>query len=245
MLMLHVAGCDTVIEEDLQENEANEILVELANAHIAARKSRQAGDADAPRYHVEVASSEASHALRALRAAELPRENAAGVEALFAESSLVPSPTEEKARYVAALSAELNRTLETLPGILRARVHIASDPSPDLSLDETRPPPRASVMLKRRPGPRRYSPTSLRELVAGAVPGLEVRHIALVEVEAPSSPRRRQPAYVWIGPVALSRGSAPLAKTLLALLLSLNIVVVLSALLFVRHQRRKARVVDA
>ena len=56
-----------------------------------------------------------------------PRQD--GFGEIFGKGSLVPTPTEERALYVEALSGELARTLESVEGVTSARVGgIAREP---------------------------------------------------------------------------------------------------------------------
>src|SRR5690606_28919827 len=109
-------------------------------------------------YRVLVASDEVAAALSVLRAEELPRAPEPGLHDVFGRASLVPTATEERARLTAALGGELARSVESIDGVLDARVHVALPDASELPLDVAPPRPRASVLVRHRPAPDRAGP---------------------------------------------------------------------------------------
>jgi type III secretion protein J len=173
----------------LDERQVNQVLVALDEAGIAA--SRRRDDQAEGSWVVEV-SGEAARARRVLAERELPRPEVPGFAAVFGKGSLVPTPGEERARLLQALSGELGRSLEAVDGVVEARVHLAI-PADDPFRGGSAPVPRGSVLLKVRPGARgRVEPLApgLRSLVAGAVAGLDPTQVAVVVAEAapPAAP---------------------------------------------------------
>jgi type III secretion protein J len=217
-LLLLAASCaDEEILHGLDESQANQVLLALADADLHARKAREEGAE--PSFAVALPAAEASLARRVLSARDLPRTRAPGFSDLFGKPALVPTPVEERARYLHALQGELSRTLETLDGVVAARVHLAL-PAPDPLRPEARPPPRASVLLKCRPEARARLEalgTGIRSLVAGAADGLEPVAVSVVLAEAgpapASPPRARGPARPLL---AAAAASSLLAAGLLA-----------------------------
>ncbi|HJL47115.1 MAG TPA: hypothetical protein RMG45_14790, partial [Polyangiaceae bacterium LLY-WYZ-15_(1-7)] len=102
-------GCRATLQNDLSENEADQVLVALHGQGIGAAKEPAGGTGEA-RYTVTVSPEEVAPALEILRAEGLPRDDAPGLNEVFGEGGLVPTATEERARYVAALSGELSRS---------------------------------------------------------------------------------------------------------------------------------------
>src|SRR4029079_8098004 len=96
------------------------------------------------------AQADAVRALELLRAAGLPRGQRTGFAEVYGQPSLVPTATEERARYVEALSGEIERTLETVDGVVSARVHLVLEESDPLD-GKSRVPAQAAVLLKTRP----------------------------------------------------------------------------------------------
>lgn len=238
--LLALGGCEATIESELSEPQANQVVVALHERNIAADKEREEGTGDEARYRVVVASADVGPALGVLRAAELPRREEPGLTEVFGEGGLVPTATEERARYVAALSGELSRSIEAIDGVLDARVHLALPDKREIALDEKPPRPRASVLVKHRPGRPAYEETSLRALVAGAVEGMREQDVAIVAVAGEPEPATQTAASLMhVGPIAVTRGSAPALKIVLGVAFGLHVVLAL-ALVYVLMRRRRA-----
>ncbi len=189
-LLLALPACaEEEIFHRLDEEQANQVLVALAEAGLAGRAARATSDDGA--LAVVVASSDASEARRVLAGRDLPHARPPGFSDLFGSPGLVPTPVEERARYLHALSGELSRSLATLPGVTGARVHLAL-PAPDPLRPEAPRAPRASVLLRCRPEARaalESQADGLRRLVAGAAEGLEPAAVAVVLAESPPPPQ--------------------------------------------------------
>ncbi len=238
-LVLLCAGCEAAVQGGLSEVEANRIVVALQVERIGARKEPEAGGGQEATWQVIVPADEVGVALQVLRANNLPREEDPGFGEVFGAGSMVPTATEERARWIEAVSGELARSLEAIDGVLDARVHIALPDEREFLLDEERPRPRASVLLKYEGAKAPYDPASVQQLVAGAVHGLEPAQVAVVGVPAPASARPEAPPLVHLGPIAVTRGSAPILKGVLAAALGLLVLMAL-AILFLLARRRRA-----
>lgn len=233
--VLSLAGCATEVQSGLDENQADAIVVALHRAGIGATKDAQ-GRGDDARYAVSVLDEDVAQALNVLQEEHLPGRPEPGLHDLFGEGGLVPTATEERARYIAALSGELSRSLESIDGVLDARVHVALPERRDFQLDEQADRPRASVLLEVDPAVT-LDTASVEALVSGAVSGMRADDVAVV-----SMPRRSSRAagldLVQLGPIAVTRGSAPTLKWVLVVALLVDIVLagLLLWLLF-RHRR--------
>jgi type III secretion protein J len=196
-----------VLLHRLDEGQANQVLVALGDAGVTARKGRDDGDEAA--FEVAVRQSDASRARSVLSALDLPRARSPGFSDLFGSPGLVPSPLEEHARYLHALSGELSRTVEAFDGVIGARVHLAL-PVPDPLRPEARRTPRASVLVKCRPDDRariEEQADGLRRIVAGAAEGLEPAAVAIVVAESAPPPARlpeRAVSRSWLAGSALA-----------------------------------------
>jgi type III secretion protein J len=185
LLLLLATGCGREeILHGLEEGQANRILVALDEGGVRAEKRRDEGSEGA--WRVEVDGADAARAQRLLSDRELPRPRPPGFGEVFGKGSVVPTPSEERALYLHALSGELARSVEAIDGVTEARVHLALPPQ-DLLRPEPAPPPRAAVLVKARPGARGRLEAlvpGLQALVAGAVSGLEPAAVAVVVAEA-------------------------------------------------------------
>jgi type III secretion protein J len=195
------AGCGREeLLHGLDERQANDVLVALDEGGLAASTRRAEGTGDG--WVVEVPGADASRARRLLSERELPRPRTPGFGDVFGEPGMVPTPVEEHARYLHALSGELARTLEALDGVVEARVHLGLPPEDPLRPGAP-PTPRAAVLLRCRPaacGSVRSLEAGLRSLVAGSADGLspDAVSVLVVEASAPSgAPRPARGGGAW------------------------------------------------
>jgi len=209
-LLCVTSACgEEVLLHRLDEGQANQVLVALGDAGVSAKKARARDGGDEATFDVSVRPAEAPRARGVLTARDLPRSRSPGFSELFGSAGLVPSPLEEHARFLHALSGELSRTVEALDGVVTARVHLAL-PVSDPLRPEARRTPRASVLLKCAPGARgrlEEQAEGLRRIVAGAAEGLEPAAVAIVVAESASPPPRppeRSASRSWLAGSALA-----------------------------------------
>lgn len=235
-LALLLGGCESAVETGLSEEAANAVVVALHESSIGARKEEQPGGEE-PQFTVLVPQDDVATALQVLRAAQLPRQSTPGFAELYGEPGLVPTANEEKARYSAALAGELSQSLETIDGVLRARVHLALPERRVLALDAPEPRPRASVLITYEGPSKPYEDESVQALVAGAVDGMAEDQVAVVGVLS-VPPESAQVSLTRVGPFAVSRGSATPLKLALggALVLHALLAALVGALLFRRKR---------
>jgi type III secretion system YscJ/HrcJ family lipoprotein len=144
------AACEGVRElmQGLDEFEANEIMVVLEAKGIAADKVKLEGRVVT--YAIVVPESDAKNALRILVANKLPKRRPMGLAEVYPAGSggLIPTRSEEKAKFLMALQGEVERKLQRLPGIQSAHVTIVQ-PDKDIvrDLDTAPPPATASVAI--------------------------------------------------------------------------------------------------
>lgn len=193
-LPLLLAACaGEEILHGLDETQANRVVVALAEAGVQGRADR--GEGEGAGFTVAVDAADAGRARRVLAERELPRQRAPGFAEVFAKGSLVPTPVEERALYHHALAGELSRSLETLDGVIEARVHLAL-PAPDPLRPEASRPPRAGVLVKVRPEARsrlEALEAGIRSLVAGAAEGLDPASVSVVLAETTPAPQAAPP----------------------------------------------------
>src|SRR5512133_2592897 len=184
LVALVASGCaGEELLHGLAEAQANEVVVALDEAGIAATKEREDG-ADAG-WIVSVKGRDAGRAQRILAERSLPRARPAGFAEVFSKGSMVPTPTEEHALYLHALGGELARSVESIDGVVEARVHLGL-PQPDPLRPGERASPRAAVLVKCRAaacGAVRGLDAGIRAIVAGAVDALDPGAVSVVFAE--------------------------------------------------------------
>jgi type III secretion protein J len=207
IVVVLLLGCSAAIEHGLDEPAANEVVTSLERAGIAANKARDEGGGEG--FVVSVAKSDVVRSMELLRSLGLPRSRRNGFGEVYKQAGLVPTPTEERAKYIEALSGEIVKTLETVEGVVGARVHLVLPESDPLALDgKPRVPAQAAVLLKTRAGAPPIAESDVRKLVAGAVPGLEPAAVAVVFTPGGAAPRAAT-GLVTLGPMRMSAESRP------------------------------------
>jgi type III secretion protein J len=234
LAVLVAAGCSTPIRHGLDEPAANEVVTALERAGIGADKVREEGTAGST-FIVRVSQADAVRALDLLHGLGLPRGRRSGFAEVYAQPSLVPTATEERARYVEALQGEIERTLESVEGVVSARVHLVLAET-DLLAAEGKPrvAAQAAVLLKARPGRAPLTEAEVQKLVAGSVAGLAPTAVAVVMTPAPDGPASAS-ALEALGPLRFAPGGRPLLLVTLAVALALLGVLALLLLFTARR----------
>jgi type III secretion protein J len=182
LALVAVAGlcsCKSELYERLDERDANEMLATLYASGIQAGKSTR----DEKTWSVEVEERDLPTALRIVAAHGLPREQFANVGELFKKEGLVSTPSEERIRYIYAVSQELSNTLSQIDGVIVARVHPVI-PANDPLATQIRPSS-ASVFIKyRRDADLQALAPPIKNLIMRSIEGLQYENISLTFVPA-------------------------------------------------------------
>jgi len=228
------AGCKSDIAGKLDDEQSREVMAALGRSGIPAHREASADGT----FSVGVPAADAARALAALEAEGLPRAHRPGLESLYAQASMIPSPVEEKARFINALSAEIARHLEQLDDVLDASVIItAPEKDPLAPADAVQPRATASVLLTVRSSGLVTQEEQLRHLVAGAAEDLAPADVAIVVAKAPPAPEGGgAPALTSVGPIDVPHSSkTPLQ---IAFAIALLLIVGLGSWAFVSERRR-------
>jgi type III secretion protein J len=189
--VLSACARNEVLYGQLSERQANEMSALLQSAGIAAAKEQK----DATTYTVTAPKESFTRAIELLHANGYPRGNFDTVGQVFKKEGFISSPTEERARLTYALSQELANSLQTIDGVVVARVHLAV-PEKDPLSDKPKPAS-ASVFIKHRPGRDMNAQVNqMKALVVNGVEGLPYENVtvALFPAEAGPTPLRNQQA---------------------------------------------------
>lgn len=109
----------------------------------------------------------------------LPSSTNAGYELFDNVGSLGLTSFMQEVTRVRALEGEIARTIQTIDGISSARVHIVMADRGSFRQQEQKPT--ASVMIRASQQTGRQAATSIRHLVAAAVPGLSVDDVTILD----------------------------------------------------------------
>jgi len=238
--LLLQAACSANILHGIDERAANDATASLERAGIGAEKAPDEGAAaGGATYTIRVASADGTRALDLLRALGLPRDRRRGFSETYGQPSLIPTPSEERARYLDATAGEIERTLETVDGVVSARVHLVLEESDPLAVDgRQKSAARAAVLIKARSGPAPIGELEVQKLVAGSVAGLDPASVGVVVTPAADPGEAAAAALAPVGPLRISPGTRPLLLGALAAVLVL--LALLAALLLITARRLAA-----
>jgi type III secretion protein J len=212
-------GCRTNVLHDMPEAEANRIVAVLQDHGIYAEKV--IGDEERNTWSISVPRDATSRAWSVLEEYKLPRAPERRFADVFGKSKLVVTPKEEQALFLEALQGELSQTVESIDGVIDARVHLVL-PERDLG-GQMRGQPKASVVVEFLPSPQGQPPiqrVEVQQVVANAVEGLAPADVAVVlkpaSIAAPKSARGVDLDAVRSAGLVLERGSVPRFKVYVA-----------------------------
>lgn len=152
--------------------EANEITQRLDQAGI---RYELAGDGST----IMVPRSRVNEARMMLSAEGLPSRGSVGYEIFDTQDALSATQFQQNINRLRALEGELARTIVSLDGVERARVHLVL---PERQLFEReRQQPSASIVLDTRGEVNAGQVRAIRNLVASAVPGLEPSRVTVLD----------------------------------------------------------------
>ncbi len=188
-LAFFFSACSTNhdIVNNLEEREANEIVVFLASKNIAAQKvpvttSAIGGQGPSNLFNITVAADRATDAMAILNRNGLPKRQGTNLLELFAAKGLMSSEREETIRYQAGLAAELKNTICKMDGIIDADVQISFPPS-ETTPGVAAPKTTAAVYIKHQGAmedPNSHLETKIKRLLAGSVTNLSYEDVSVV-----------------------------------------------------------------
>ncbi len=232
-------ACQVELQHELNEIDANEVIVLLESNGIKAEKTRDLENAG---WMVLVSDSDRGRAWRVMQEAGLPRRSAHGFESLYPRSGLLPSPDEERVLLQAATAGEMERTLQRLEGVIDARVHLVLAPKSRL-----KPPghadqhAKASVLMIVKTEYSSMDPKKVSTLVSGGVHGLDPKDVqVIIDTAVTSSSKQPPPVLVELGPFSVSATSIGPLRVFLSLLMLL-VVIASCALIMTLFKLRRLR----
>jgi type III secretion protein J len=176
LLLCAAGGCSKQeLYSNLHERDANEMMAVLARAGIAATKA--AGEEEGT-WNLSVPGGSFATAVETLNSLGYPKDEYSDMGQVFQKSGLVSSPSEERIRFVHALSQEVAHTLSLIDGVLRARVQIVL-PNNDPFGEEAKPSSAAVFLKHRADADLESSIAKIKELVIGSIEGLGPENVTV------------------------------------------------------------------
>jgi type III secretion system YscJ/HrcJ family lipoprotein len=198
---LLAAACGKVpLYQDLSEEDTNEILVLLSENGIKAAKEKEVRQNEVF-WKVIVGNRDLNKARSLLMQHNLPRRRELGLTGVYKEKGLIPTPDEQKARYILAMKGEIINSLERIPSVVDADV-VLNIPSKDefaSAEEKAQMRPTASVIVKLKPpepGEQPLTEAKFQQFVANSVEGLNPRDVAVILTYIPSAGTTLRPGEV-------------------------------------------------
>jgi len=256
-LVLLLCGCESkrVIVNNVEEREANEIVVFLASRGIAADKvatkatagGAVGGETTITMWNIAVPEGTMTDAMAILNQNGLPRKRGTNLLELFAKQGLMTSEKEETIRYQAGLEQQIANTIRKIDGVLEADVQLSFPqeaggvgalPGQTVSQKAT-----AAVYVKHQgilDDPNSHLVSKIKRLVAGSVSGIDINDVTVISDKsrftdvtvgaaleaAPFQPRD----YTSIWSIILSEGSVTRFRLLFLSLITSTIFFLLLSL---------------
>lgn len=191
-------GCEAnrSIVNDVDEREANEIVVFLASKGIPAEKipsvSSAPGGTEGPsKWSIAVPEGQTTDAMAILNQNGLPRKQGTNLLDLFAKSGFMSSEKEETIRYQAGLAQQIANMIRKIDGVIDAEVQISFPSNDGIVLPGTsKTPPQkitAAVYVKHQgivDDPNSHLVMKIKRLVAGSVTGLDLNDVTVISDRA-------------------------------------------------------------
>lgn len=202
LLAAVLGGCKADLYTRLQEREANEMVaLLLTNGFDSARVAAKDGTST-----VKVEQKQFAQAVELLKTNGYPRQTFTNMGEVFKGGGLIASPTEERARYVYALSEELSKTISDIDGVLSARIQVVLPKNDLLRQDAT--PSSASVFIRHDARvPIKALLQQIKMLVANSIEGLSYEKVSVVFVPVERS--EPQPAITTTAGVVSTTALVP------------------------------------
>jgi type III secretion protein J len=248
-LALVGAGCGkTVLYSNVRERQANEMIALLRTKNMAVDKVPGLEGA----WSVVVVNSQFASAMDVLNNHGFPRDQFNTMGQIFQKSGLVSSPTEERARFMYALSESLAETISHIAGVVTARVSIVLPESNPYT--EVMSPSSAAVFVSYRPGSNiEDAVRDIKYLVTNSIEGLSYDKVSVALFPAPMAVEDILPENEMVNVLAIHMTRASLPVFFLILLIVMAATAALSLVgakvamdyLAVRKEEKRRKQQDA
>ncbi|MFA5812438.1 MAG: hypothetical protein WC956_08940, partial [bacterium] len=185
---------------NLSEEDANEILVLLSENGIKPTKKKEVRQNETT-YSIEVKEADMVKARSLLLSHNLPRRKELGLTGVYKEKGLIPTPDEQKARYILALKGEIINSLRRIPQVVDADVVLNVPTKEEFQGAEAQHEqrPTASVVVRVKPeaaGTSFMTEAKIQQFVSNAVEGMNPRDVTVVISYLPLEEKSLRPGDV-------------------------------------------------
>lgn len=208
-MLLVLTGCSEVLYSNMDEKDVNEIMALLLKEGIECQKIVGTEG----QWSIRVGKRAFSKSMAILKKYGLPRDKFKSIGDVFEKTGIISSPSEERIRFLHALSQEMSETISCIDGVITARVQIVL-PQNNPFAEEATVPSSASVFIKHRKDVD-ITPQvmKIKELVVKSVEGLSFQNVtvALFPAEKESN-EIGLPQFVTVYGLRIASDSVPTIK---------------------------------
>ena len=243
LLFLTGCGAELSIVSEVDEKEANIILVLLESRGIQATKVKQSAGpgagGGASTYTIQVPQSKSIDALAFLNQNGFPRSKGTNLLQLFAKQGLMSTAKEETIRYQAGLAQQITNMILMIDGVIDASVQLSFPVEDSLPGQETEKQSITAAVYVKHQGivddPNLHLESKIKRLISGSITGLDINDVTVVsdksrytditatDVNLAMSGGEKGD-YVSIWSIIMDRSSAARFRTLFFLLSFLTII---------------------
>lgn len=237
-ILLTIVACSSKKIElirDIKENNANEIVAALLSEGIEAEKKQNKKSLS-----VIIGKNDMARAVEILKSRGLPNKNHSNLGEVFKREGMISTPLEERARYIYALSQELESTLSEIDGILVARVHVVLPER--IAPGQPIQPPSAAIFVKHL---KSLDPDAvehkIRRLVTSSIPGLSGENSKEISISFVASDHKKTEInLVKTWGLTLTKDSSEELKDIVYRFMIIFIIsVILIVFLIIKMKRRR------
>lgn len=189
ILLSSCSGGNATILNNLEEREANIVIVFLESKGIIASKNKAAstgaggGESSVPKFNIQVRSESSVEAMAILNQNGLPQRHGTTLLELFASGGFMTSERENEIRYQAGLAQQLTNIILQIDGVISADVQLSI---PETNVEEqgqSTAVTTAAVFVKHQgifDDPNSHLVSKIQRLIAGSVQGLSIDDVTVV-----------------------------------------------------------------
>ncbi len=244
LIPLLVISCKKELLHSISEEQANDIITVLSDYGIIAEKISDSSQ-ESNTFNIVVEEEDYGLSWNILKENGLPREKIKGLSDVYQKQGLISSSTEEKALLIQAVKGEIEKTLETMDNVIKARVIISVPQFSSNPFSETKELSGVSVLLKIKRGSY-VSKDTVKGILLGAISSIDKDRISVEIVEAISNTTKKNVTLTNIGPFILSRSYAKIIYfALITILAALSVTIIFLLFLNFRKRNNISEISDA
>ena len=243
---LAISGCKEVLYSNLDEMEANQMVAVLQAAEVPSSRNK---DVDGM-YEILVEEAQIGVAVLLLQEQGLPRQKFVSLGDVFADTGIVGTPFEERARFMHAMNQEMASTISTIDGVREARVHVVLPESARFDREGKNASAAIAIYYNELFDAQKIVPT-VKSMMAHSIPELSYDDVAVSLFAVGGAQLQISPANSFIATAEASpqpASSITIPRTVnletrsilsIALLMTIGLII-FASLLIARRQKYKA-----